>query len=690
MQPSVPTHPAAFGHWLVRGGTLACRLPHKTVHVTAPPALLAAVARLCDGRLAWRDVAAQLAQRWDAGQVGAFLAGLSHEGVLVQAGQQVAHWAAPAAFEPAAGGTFDDLPLAADVLHAVAGAVLAGEAGEGCGPSAPSPVGRHRWFLLVLRTAAGGQTSALAPGLHAVGRGSTGGCKFELLSTDTVVAWSLLPDPRVLQFASAVLLQAVQLAPGDGDGAALQAFVQAGMALRDAQSAASARGAAAVVRHDIDAPAVRDLLAPHVGHELLLPVPPLVLGARPMPVQLDQQRSEAWIQLQPSRAPPSAGRRRHGWIAGPFPTAAGELLAAGRADDPALAVLKAEAEAWERLGWATPAPGSSRARMADVPGALDPATLVAYSAAQHRRPQFPFHRFDPHADYLWLPGHAVMTARVVHVAADLVHAYAALPPESQQRALTACSTSGMAAGTGIEQALERATLELVERHAFLLSWIEGVSLPGIDTRTLPAALRMRVQALAEGGTTVRVLRLPCGLAPVFAVFVQRQQPALTGITAAADFDPDSALHKALDEAESRLQPQRAAPPGAKGRQAGVHALDRLWRLPHRFRRADWYAAAPAVESFSRPASSACGDWPALLARLRQQGHDVFAVDVTPPGSSVRQGRTPLHVVRSLVPGLLPIWFEQGLEPAGLPAYRQARSGAGGVHRGRPLPIHPFT
>jgi hypothetical protein len=53
---------------------------------------------------------------------------------------------------------------------------------------------------------------------------------------------------------------------------------------------------------------------------------------------------------------------------------------------------------------------------------------------------------------------------------------------------------------------------------------------------------------------------------------------------------------------------------------------------------------------------------------------------------VHQGRHPLRVVRAVLPGLLPIWFTHGTEPAGLPAYRQAA----GPRAGRPACLHPFS
>src|SRR6476469_7011476 len=100
------SHPAAFGHWHVRGDTLVCRLPRRTVTVQAPGALLRQVLALCDGRLAWTAVAQELARDWSPPQVGGFLDHLTGEGLLVDASELLPRWMdlgqAPGVFAPSA------------------------------------------------------------------------------------------------------------------------------------------------------------------------------------------------------------------------------------------------------------------------------------------------------------------------------------------------------------------------------------------------------------------------------------------------------------------------------------------------------------------------------------------------------------------------------------------------------------
>jgi ribosomal protein S12 methylthiotransferase accessory factor len=749
MQSPAIAYPVAFGHWHLRGGTLQCRLPRRTVEVRAPAALLSEVARLCDGRLAWREVAAQLAQRWDEPALGDFLGGLCREGVLVESGELLAHWTdigqapalsplladhdelaalagaadarlmdtpsvsatpLPAETQALAGllrrrasqRTFGDEPLSAGalttILWAAAGVTRAGASGGSHHRTVASGGNFHslRWFVAVVRELPRDGGAAVEPGLHQVLFHVDGGCSLRALPGDANVGWSLLRDARVLQFASALVLPVAQVrlpARKYGNRAAVFAHIEAGQSLQNAQLMACALGAAGVVRGDTLAAEVARALAPSLdpADGPLIAMPAYVIGSAPNEEQVTQQVSDRWVDLHRLPRHDGAGGSAHAWSAGPIRTAAGDIVTVGRSPDPRLAVVKAEAEAWERLAWATLSQGGLCAPMADVEGAIDPRALACHSARQHRSPRFPFAPFDPQREHLWLRGHDAGTGEAVHVTADHVHALRALPSHLQARPLTSSSTSGVAAWSNAAQALERATLEVIERDAFVRSWIAGQPLPRLQAGSLPADAHARIRALESCGHRVAVLRLPTALAAVFAVFIQRSAPPLTAITAAADFDAEAALHKALDEAEGRASQPPAQGPASRSPPRTPHDIHRHWQAPNVFRRADWYASGPAVDRFASPALPACKDWSQLLQALRADGRRVLAIDITPTGAAIHQGRTPLHVMRAFIPGSLPPWFQHGLEPAGMPAYAAARA-ARRDRRGdcAPVPLHPFT
>jgi ribosomal protein S12 methylthiotransferase accessory factor len=493
----------------------------------------------------------------------------------------------------------------------------------------------------------------------------------------------VLADPRVLQFASALLLPVGDVAAASrkyGNRATVFAHLEAGQSLQNAQLMAAASGAAGSLRGDAAAARVLERLAPHLPQGgCWLPMPALALGLPPTPQQVRQQATEGWLRLSPS--PQAAGG--FAWTAAGAAPDGTRVVGSGRSHTARLALVKAEAEAWERRAWATLGPVVD-GTAADVAPVVDPATLVRYSAAQHRRAGFPFAPHAPRRRALWVDAVDMGSGRAVRVAADCVHALAALPARERRSAHTSTSTSGVAAATDAETALARATLELIERDAVLRCWVPGTPPPRLAEARLPVAARRRLQALREAGHRVVVLQPPASVA-VLAVFVQALQRPFTAITAAADFDPEAALHKALDEADGRAAHALACPAPPLPRAAdvaGVHDVNRLYQSPRFWRQADAFAAGPVRGGLR---TGACGDWPALRAALAAAGQPLVAADITPPGASIHQGRTPLRVVRALVPGLLPIWFGHGLEPAGLPAFQALRPATR-----RALAMHPFT
>jgi ribosomal protein S12 methylthiotransferase accessory factor len=287
-----------------------------------------------------------------------------------------------------------------------------------------------------------------------------------------------------------------------------------------------------------------------------------------------------------------------------------------------------------------------------------------------------------------MAGTDVVTGRAVHLPAECVHALSALPQRFQAGACTSSSTSGVAAFTDSQEALTRATLELLERDAVLRRWLAGVPAPLVDPATLPGAARRRIRDW-QSTHRVAISQFQAGPVPVYSVFVQSLTRPFVALTAAARFDAQAALDHALDEAEGRMVQALAAPAQPLASVADVHTIEdvaRFWQTRRFCRRARFYAAGPATERFGVSGAHARG-WPELRDRLAATGARVLAFDITPVGAALDQGRRPLHVVRAVVSGLLPAWFDALLAPAGLPAFTEAT--ANGSRRPRFF-VHPLT
>jgi ribosomal protein S12 methylthiotransferase accessory factor len=741
--------PVVFGHWLVRGDRLECRLPRKVVTVRAPRRLLSEVMELCDGSRSWKRVVGKLSETWSAETIAPFMLELANANVVVESTQLWAHWSdvaqipeptrttatdaelgqlpvkAQAHLLPGEGTlhprlrsgedgltailkerktsrTFSDAPISAETLcsilwaaHGVAGPSESEEVGWHRTTGSAGNMHSARWFVAVLRDLPSAEPSGtgIAEGMYEAAFHVQGGASLRPLPGRALNAWRCLSDPRVLRFASAVVFPVYDVAgPGRkyGNRATLFASIEAGQCMQNAQLMAVALGAGCAMRGDTVASEVLALAGLHPQASAhWLPMPGLVFGLEPSPLERRQQTADKRFRVAPNLQPPTlSGAGMIGFATTPAePAMAGLPGGSGRASDPRLALTKAEAEAWERLGWATAA-NLVEAPALELPGHIPPQEIAAYSRSQYASRGFPFGPFVPACSSLWRDAVDSSTGKRHPVLAEFIHPVHSLPPDYQARCYTQATSSGVAAGTSAEDALARATLELIERDAFLCSWLRGHAPASVSLQSMPKEMRMRIVELRDAGLEMTVLDISTPWSAVLAVFAQTHELPFTTITAAASLDPEEALRRAIEEAEGRFAQARASavPPSAEA--DAISQVERYYRSPRTYRRSDFFVPATQTVGFGVVGRESSHTWDEARARMHADGFRLLAVDLTPAKAAIHQGRAPLHVVRAIVPGLVPIWFQRGTQPQGMHRFRKAAGAAGGRPAGHF--VHPFT
>ncbi|MFA4929702.1 MAG: YcaO-like family protein, partial [Patulibacter sp.] len=347
------------------------------------------------------------------------------------------------------------------------------------------------------------------------------------------------------------------------------------------------------------------------------------------------------------------------------------------------ATLVARAEAAERYAAGDTSRATLRlARRADLPGALDPGELF------RRDPAGPVDSADAASDEL--PRH--WTTAQAHdgslrwVPAETI--FLSLPHAADPSVVIPWSSSGMAAHSDLESARERALAELVERDAFVWTWLQRVSRERVTTG-IPDAAASRRRTLARHGWTTTWVNLSLDSFPVILCGLTHERRGLV-LGAACAPDPGSALVRATTEAFALAlrYPDDGTPPPDPEEVRSPRDHLRLHLDPAR-RPEHGFLLAGADEVDLRDVATAEGE--DLGERLAALGHAPLTVDLTGPSSA------PFSVVRALAPGLLPLTFGWGNEPTGLPrAHEPVTDRAGraigqrlayGVSAGR-LP-HPF-
>jgi ribosomal protein S12 methylthiotransferase accessory factor len=296
---------------------------------------------------------------------------------------------------------------------------------------------------------------------------------------------------------------------------------------------------------------------------------------------------------------------------------------------------------------------------------LDPRDCSLYSDAQYERSGFPYARFDNSIQHPWIRGSWADTQQPIWVPA----LFAVLSIELQQEQSICQGTSnGLAASTDKDDAALRAILELIERDAFMATWLTGRSADRIRLDdTFDPSLRAVLEGVESLGATVEVYSLPTSVMGTTVVCLAigdgDRYPGIT-FGLGADLDPRSALRQAVLELgqtgpylrrmmQSKTLTTPAAP--AAVREMLDHAA--YYFPPERARAFDrlrFGDTTISLRDLERPVNRSLHE---CVSALKQAGVRVVLIDVTAP--DVATG--PFHVMRAVSPDLQPIWYGYGLD-----------------------------
>ena len=333
-------------------------------------------------------------------------------------------------------------------------------------------------------------------------------------------------------------------------------------------------------------------------------------------------------------------------------------------------------EALERYCAQQRRPGAFTTRRAsalDHPAIL-PEELVLYSDAQYRTPGFPFPRPTADAELTWVQATDVHSAEPVYAPASLV--YMNYAGAGGRELFTRTNTSGLAGGRDLPSAVLSAIYELVERDAYMITWLTRLPAARImfdETDGLAAEIcrhyaRFAIETLAFDVTTD--LRIPV----VMAVAVDHSgalPAAVVGL--GCDLDPASALDRAVMEivqVRTGLVPhfRQDPPPTPLTRYEDVRSLED--HAAFAANPANLHELAFLLDGDARVRLSDLSDRGSgglveerltlCVERLAAAGSTVAFVDLTMPDLEP----FPVRIVRALATGLQPIHFGFGQERLG--------------------------
>ena len=367
-----------------------------------------------------------------------------------------------------------------------------------------------------------------------------------------------------------------------------------------------------------------------------------------------------------------------------------EDWSSGRDISPQLAQIKAVAETRERAACGCIHDALVHANLVELETAVDPRHIIKFHPAQYRLKGFPFKPFSEQVKYEWVNGKDELQGSEVHVLADCVY----FPYYPKTPLYAHANSSGVAAHSEKQQAIKNGVLELVERDAFMIAYLTKLAFPTVSEKTLPNGIQKRISGLRKSGFEVWVKDYSLDLAPVVFTFAQNEELAFTTCAACSDFDIEIALDHALMEIESSvlyclangsIKPVELS----KVRFPSDHG--RLYEQRRFFQKADFLIAGKRVTAFQGVGRRVAQSWQELLDRFVTKGWPLVTVSLNL--AEELGGNGGLHIIRSIVPGMVPISFGYQEEPCGMERIHEVAKEMGNVpvsYRNMPKFPHPFT
>jgi ribosomal protein S12 methylthiotransferase accessory factor len=316
---------------------------------------------------------------------------------------------------------------------------------------------------------------------------------------------------------------------------------------------------------------------------------------------------------------------------------------------------------------------------------IDPRELCLYSSSQYDHPNFPYRRFTARTRIPWTRGHWVDSGEAVWLPACLTYfgAWA-----SQNQNLVEVTTNGLATGTSTSEAATRALLELVERDAFMITWLaKRPATHIVPDASLDRATQKLINKFKQRGLVPQFYLLHVGVdIPVVLCVVRGDGKDWPGATVGlgADANAATATRKAMLEQafmgpalrREMLIGRFPIPSGANHVRTPLdHAL--YYVRPSRARALDFLDRTRLTVNLSSLHTGEPTSLESYVKTLSNAGAGIRVAikDITPPTMAAT---TSLRVVRAVAPQLQPLCFGAGL----------TRSSCGRLQRLAPTGLNP--
>jgi ribosomal protein S12 methylthiotransferase accessory factor len=291
------------------------------------------------------------------------------------------------------------------------------------------------------------------------------------------------------------------------------------------------------------------------------------------------------------------------------------------------------------------------------PDAMDLELVPRCSDRELKRAGCPVRNPSRNVAIRWSAGIDLQSGRDIYIPATMVYLMDAKPSEQFWIPIS----TGAAAHKTLTEAIINGILELIERDAIALTWLQRLSLPPLAAGCISAEAASIIGWLDRRGVATHLFdaTTEIGIPTVYCLLTTRDERISNGaqiIGCATEFDPgDAAMHALLEALGMRLALHTGSlsPRGYADYEQvidGAHFMGRRARRPAFGFLLDGFAdrgdSTPAAYTFD--SSTECLDF--LLKRLAELKMSVYAVDTT----TLELDAVGVAAVRVVIPQLQPM------------------------------------
>ena len=293
--------------------------------------------------------------------------------------------------------------------------------------------------------------------------------------------------------------------------------------------------------------------------------------------------------------------------------------------------------------------------------ALDLDTIPRCSDAELSHPKCRLVAPNKNAPIRWVEGISLLDGRQVFLPVVMVYLYPGIFSPAE-RFYYPIST-GCAAHVSLERALLSAILEVVERDALSIVWLQKMALPRINIDHLPPPLDSYWELYQRASKQLNYFFFDAttdlGIPTVYGLQVSRANPTMTTLVlCSTTLAPADAIAKVFRDMSSCSVAFRNPPtiPESKddftdtlhggaymARRQHAHAFEFLLQSPR---------TRPLSQMQTLTSDGEKQDLKTVLEILRRKGLAVYAVELS-TDEALRSG---MRVVRVVIPGLQPVGF----------------------------------